>query len=94
MLATDVGSSDESWLRPFLSDERSCPSEPRTIEETGLPMSVIESLICKCLAVSGAASGRALAETVCLPFRALEETLGALRARQCVLDGCRATVER
>ena len=85
MLATDVSSSDESWLQPFLSDVRFYPTEPRTIEEIGLPIAVIESLICRCLAVSGTASGRAIAETTCLPFRVLEEALGALRTRQIVV---------
>ena len=82
MLAEDIQGGEQSWLGSFLSDERFCPTEPRSIEETGLSPALIESLICKRLTVSGTMSGRAIAESVCLPFRVLEGLFDELRTRQ------------
>ena len=85
MLATEANVHEESWLNAFLSDERFWPSVPRTLEEAGLSTVCVESLVCKQLAVAGTASGRAIAEAICLPFRLLEDVLGSLRTRQLVV---------
>lgn len=85
MLATDPEVHEESWLEAFLSDERFWPTEPRTLDEAGLPPAFVESLICKRLAVSGTLSGRNTAEAVCLPFRLVEELLAAMRTRQLIV---------
>jgi predicted ATPase with chaperone activity len=85
MLATDIHNGEDSWLHSFLSDERFWPSEPGSLDETDLSPSLIESLVCKRLAVSGTMSGRAIAESICLPFRVLEEVFGSLRTRQIVV---------
>jgi predicted ATPase with chaperone activity len=69
----------------FLADERFWPEEPASIEQTGLSSSLLESLICKHLAVLGTASGRTVAEKLCLPFRIAESLLGGLRARRAVV---------
>jgi predicted ATPase with chaperone activity len=81
----EINEGADLWLQTFLSDEKFCPTEPRTLEQTGLSLPAVESLICKHLAVSGTASGRAIAESICLPFRILEEIYGMLRTRQVVV---------
>lgn len=85
MLATDTNQIDDSLLQTFLADDRFWPSEPQTLEDTGLPHSIIESLICKFLLVSGTASGRAIAENICVPFRVLEDVYANLRTRQVIV---------
>jgi len=69
-------------LARLLSEEGFWPTAPRSIEETGISEAVIESLICKYLAVVGTSSGRGIAGQVCLPFGILEEMFRTLRARQ------------
>jgi len=71
-----------SLLAAILSDEVYHPAPPRSLEETGLPASLIESLVIKYLAVVGHACGRAIAEHVCLPFGVLDGLLQGLRTRQ------------
>ncbi len=85
MLTTDTHDIQESLLQTFLSDERFWPAEPNSVEETGLSISLIESLVCKYLAITGTASGRAIAESICLPFRLLEDVYAGLRTRQIIV---------
>jgi len=66
-------------------DEAFWPAEPRSIEETGLTDSLIESLVCQVLQLSGTASGRRIAERTGLPFALIEQMLGTLRTRQIVV---------
>ncbi|NUQ65862.1 MAG: AAA family ATPase [Pirellulales bacterium] len=82
MPTTEARTGEDLWLQTFLSEERFCPTEPKTLDQTGLPLSVIESLVLKHLAIVGTASGRGIAESICLPFRILEEVFGVLRTRQ------------
>ncbi len=72
-------------LATIMADESFRPSEPVSIEDTGLPVSLIESLIIKRLAVVGVSSGRQLANDVCLSFTALESLYQHLRARQLIV---------
>ena len=72
-------------LATIMADESFRPSEPISIEDTGLPVSLIESLLIKRLAVVGASSGRQLANDVCLSFTALESLYQHLRARQLIV---------
>ncbi|MCB0360081.1 MAG: hypothetical protein KDD44_10605, partial [Bdellovibrionales bacterium] len=58
------------------------PQEPRSIEDTGLNSTLVESLIVKYLLNVGSASGRAISDAVCLPFGILEATLARLRRQQ------------
>ncbi len=82
-MTNDTGSStNDSLLATILAEETFRPSEPATVAETGLPSDLIESLVCKRLAVVGKASGRQLADFICLPFGILEPTFQDLRARQ------------
>ena len=69
-------------LAAILSDESFRPSAPRSIEETGLNPSLVESLVCKYLGVVGSGSGREIAEHLCLPFGILEGLFQSLRSRQ------------
>lgn len=75
----------ESILASILSDESFWPTEPRTLEDTGLPVSVIESLACKRLGVVGNSSGRQLASHLCLPFQMFSDILKSLRDRQIIV---------
>ena len=75
----------ESVLAAILSQENFWPTEPRSLPETGLPTSFVESLILKRLSVIGLSSGRQLAKFICLPFDLIEDTLRVLRERQRVV---------
>jgi predicted ATPase with chaperone activity len=77
---TDI--RDTGVLASLLTDDVFHPSEPQTLEETGISPVMIESLICKYLLQTGATGGRRIANQLCLPFGVLEMVLTALRARQ------------
>ncbi|MFM7927841.1 MAG: AAA family ATPase, partial [Pirellula sp.] len=53
--------------------------------ETGLPISLIESLVIKRLSVCGQSSGRQLAVDLCLPFGILEDLYQTLRVQQLIV---------
>jgi hypothetical protein len=72
----------ESLLATLLSDETFHPTEPHSIEETGLSPTLIEDLMCKFLLAVGSANGREISNQLCLPFVILEDTLRSLRSRQ------------
>ena len=65
---------DSPVLATVLAEENFWPAEPRSLEETGLTEPFVESLILKHLQVSGTASGRGLADRICLPFCVLESS--------------------
>ena len=75
----------EQLLATILSEESFRPIEPRSIEDTGLPSSLVESLVFKYLSIIGQSSGRGIADKICLPFGVLEKTLHALRSRQLIV---------
>ena len=76
---------EQGILAAILSDEVYLPTEPSSLETTGLPISLIENLICKRLSILGTSSGRKLADDICLPFRILEPLYNSLRSRQVVV---------
>ncbi len=82
MMSIATNEPVEGLLATLLLDEGFRPTAPRSVEETGLTISLIESLICKHLGVVGANSGRGIAKEICLPFGILEGLLQTLRARQ------------
>ena len=84
MSTTETKERPSALLASLLSDETFRPSEPRTLEETGLSVSLVESLICKYLLQVGSSSGREVATQICLPFGILEGVLQALRTRQII----------
>jgi predicted ATPase with chaperone activity len=75
---------DPELVVSLLTDEAFRPSEPATLDDTGLSETLVESLICKRLAVCGSASGREVAKDVCLPFSIVTEILASLRGRKLV----------
>ena len=76
---------DSSLLKSLLSDEVFWPTEPRSVEETGLPATFIEGMACKLLLALGTASGRSIAERIAIPFGVVEGIVAALRARQLIV---------
>ncbi len=74
-----------SLLATIMADESYRPSEPSSLKETGLPISLVESLLIKRLAVVGTTSGRQLSNDLCLPFATLEALYQNLRARQVIV---------
>src|SRR5262245_5111895 len=85
MSTTITPDTQGSLLASLLSDETFRPSEPRTLEEAGLPASLVESLVCKYLTIVGASSGRGIAKHLCLPFGTLEHLYNDLRTRQVIV---------
>lgn len=85
MLTTETQRLESSWFEAFLSDEQFWPAVPKSLEETGLPAMLVESLAIKHLAASGNLSGRKIADKLCLPFRVLEDVIGSLRTRQLIV---------
>jgi predicted ATPase with chaperone activity len=85
MVSANTQNISESLLKTFLSEERFWPAEPQTLAETGLPTSLVESLICKHLAVAGTSSGRAISDRICLPFGLLEDVFTSMRVRQIIV---------
>jgi predicted ATPase with chaperone activity len=82
---TDTSEIDAGLRSVLFSDDDFRPLEPASIRETGLSSAFIEGLICKLLATTGTSSGRAIAETICLPFSILGELFDSLRTRQLVV---------
>ena len=82
MPATETKELGDGLLASLMSDDSFHPPEPRSIAETGLSSSLVETLIVKYLAVVGSSSGRNIGEKVCLPFGILDEPMRTLRTRQ------------
>ena len=55
------------------------PQEPTTMEEAGLSPTDVEALILKQLLISGAATGRKIAEQIKLPFGVMQGLLRGLK---------------
>ncbi|MEM7315483.1 MAG: AAA family ATPase, partial [Planctomycetota bacterium] len=85
MSSNNRRTSRESVLAAILSQENFWPAEPQSLRDTGLPVSFIEALICKRLAVVGFSTGRQLAKTLCLPFQLLADMYQTLRERQIIV---------
>jgi len=75
---------DPSLLHSLLSEDSFHPVEPTTLKETGLTDSLVESLICKHLAMCGNSTGRELATSLCLSFSIVSKILDNLRSRKIV----------
>lgn len=82
MTALETPTAPGSFLASILSDDSFRPAEPKTIEETGLTASLIETLMLKYVMLIGSASGRQIADQVCVPFNILENIFTSLRQRQ------------
>ncbi len=73
-----------SLLAAIMMDETYRPSEPTSVTDSGIPLSLIESLLIKRLLVVGQSSGRQLANDLCFSFTVLEDVVQSLRARQVI----------
>ena len=80
-----LNQSSSGILRAFVTSDRFWPPEPQSLNDTGLSEALIESLICKHLAIAGTSSGRNIAQHICLPFQILEDLFASLRTRQLVV---------
>ncbi len=85
MATSTLNENRESLLASLLSEEAFRPSEPRSLEEAGLPSSLVEALVCKYLNIAGVSSGRTIANLLCLPFGILEGVFQSLRTRQVIM---------
>jgi predicted ATPase with chaperone activity len=75
---------EQPLLAALLAGERFWPTEPQSLQETGLTEPFLEALACKFLLVHGASTGRNLANGMCLPFTLIESVLGRLRTQRLV----------
>jgi len=89
-VAQAQSSAKGSLLASILSEDSFRPTEPKSIEETGITATLIESLILKYVQVIGSASGRQIADNVCLPFVLLEPIYQSLRQRQLIINNASA----
>ncbi len=85
MSTTSTKDTRESLLATLLSDEAFRPAEPHSLDEAGLPASLVEAQVCKYLSLVGTTSGRAIADHLCLPFGLLEPIYKDLRTRQIIV---------
>lgn len=83
---------DPGLLASLLADDVFQPAEPQSLEQTGISVVVIETLILKYLLQVGSTSGRDIAQNLCLPFGILEDVLLALRSRQVLVHQGQAAV--
>ncbi|MCA9211481.1 MAG: AAA family ATPase [Planctomycetales bacterium] len=81
-MSESIAESKEGLLAAILAEESYVPTEPNSLSDLGLPVSIIEELICKRMQLVGMTTGRKLAEQLCLPFRLLESVYQTLRGRQ------------
>ena len=91
-MATDIQENRGDLLAALLSEESFRPTAPRTLEETGLSISLIESLVIKHLSLVGTCSGRNIAKHVCLPFGIMEDLFQTLRSRRIIAHSGSAPV--
>ncbi|MEX2559795.1 MAG: AAA family ATPase [Pirellulales bacterium] len=69
-------------LATILSEDVFHPAEPGSLEDAGISDSLVDSLVSKYLSVVGTASGRGIADHICLPYGVIEGVLARLRTRQ------------
>jgi predicted ATPase with chaperone activity len=81
-MATDTLERAESLLSSLNLDEAFYPPELHCENDSGLGPTLIEDLILKYLSGRGSASGRAIADHLCLPLVILEDRYAAMRSRQ------------
>ena len=84
-MQAEQASLSSKILAAIMTDDAFHPSEPPSLSETGLPVSLIEALLVKRLSIVGHTSGRQLANDLCLPFPILEELIHLLRAQQLIV---------
>ena len=78
-MATDTLERAASLVSALKLEEGFHPQELRSENESGLSPALIEDLILKYLSGVGSASGRAIADQVCMPLVVLEDRYAAMR---------------
>ncbi|MEC8556935.1 MAG: hypothetical protein VXZ82_18185 [Planctomycetota bacterium] len=78
---SDTDSLSEVALPTVLHDDQYWPAAPMSLEDAGLSLPLVETIVCQCLLAEGTLSGRRLSEKVGLPFGIVENFLGGLRTR-------------
>ena len=81
----DTQSFTNNLLATIMAEESFRPTEPSSVADTGLPVSLIEGLVLKRLAIAGMSSGRQLSNDICIPFGVLEGMFQHLRSRQLIV---------
>ena len=72
-------------LAAILASDSFVPQAPQTVEDTGLSATMLEGLICKQVAMVGAAAGGQVARQLGLSLRLLQPLFDSLRTRQLVV---------
>lgn len=83
-LTSETQPVDLSMLGSLLTDDTFWPTEPQSLEETGLSETFVDSLLLKTVMAGGTISGRTTAERIGLPFRILEPMMDVLRTRKLI----------
>lgn len=77
-------SRPQDLIASLLPEESFFPTEPRNLEDVGVPETIVDALMLKRLSFTGTQSGRSIAEDLCLPFGIVEPRLTSCRTRQLV----------
>lgn len=80
-MTTTESAPTNSLLAALLNEETYQPMPPPGLMEAGLSDALVDALVCKFLLMRGRATGRSLADLLCLPFGLIEPRLQALRTR-------------
>jgi predicted ATPase with chaperone activity len=91
-MATDIQDNHGDLLAELLSEESFRPAAPRSLKETGVSVSLIETLVMKHISLVGSCTGRGVAKHICLPFGILEGLLQELRNRRLIVHSGSAPV--
>lgn len=75
-------SGDSALLSALLSGENFWPTDPRSMQDLGLPEPFVESQLLRLLLAGGNMTGRQLAGEICISFRIVETILERLRGRR------------
>ena len=81
-LAHDTQTFESGILGSLISDDHYWPAEIRSLSESGIPESFLESLLLKTVHSRGTLSGRNASECLGLPYRVIEPLLDVLRTRK------------
>jgi predicted ATPase with chaperone activity len=77
--------STPGFVPAMLAGKPFQPLRPRTLEETGLPETMVDSLLLKRLAAVGSDTGRSLANDICLAPSIIDVRLQHLTTRQMIM---------
>lgn len=84
MSLAEPSSTGESLIAALGLDESFRPVEPQSLAEAGLSDVLMETFVCKHLLNVGTATGRSIAQHLCLPFGILGNVFQTLRTSQVI----------